>query len=229
VVVRVERRGPAALVVLNRPERRNALSIELRYVLAETFAALAADPAVNAIGLTGAGPAFCAGMDVKQFGGDAAHRAQLVESSVRCFAAVAECAKPTVALVNGPALAGGFALALLCDIRVADPAATFGFVELARGIPSSYAAAAWSLPVAVARDLCLTGRVVGAREAVALGIVSRVEDGMAALDEVARAPAAATAEVKRRILMHRGGVGALELARDEEAALRAALLGPEPA
>lgn len=223
----VQRIDAAALVMLNRPNKRNALSIELRVALAEAFETLAYDPDVNAIGLTGAGSAFCAGMDVTQFGGDAEHKRRLVETSVRCFAAVAECPKPTVALVNGPAMAGGFALALLCDVRVAAPAATFGFPELGRYIPPSYAAAAWSLPAAVARDLCLTGRIIGADEALALGVVSRIASGREALDEIAAGPAAATGEVKRRILLHRGGASAHALMVEEERVLRAALLGPD--
>ena len=221
----VERHEGAALVTLNRPDQRNALSIELRVALAEAFQALAGDDAVNAIGLTGAGSAFCAGMDITQFGGDAEHKRQLVESSVSAFAAVAECPKPTVALVNGPAVAGGFALALLCDVRVAAPTATFGFPELGRFIPPSYAAAAWSLPAAVARDLSLSGRLIDATEALALGVVSRISSGREALDEVAAAPPEATAEVKRRILLHRGGASAHELMIAEERALRSALLG----
>ena len=224
-LVLLDRDGPAALLTLNRPEKRNALSVELRVALAETLEALAADPGVAAIGLTGAGSSFCAGMDVTQFGGDEGHRRMLVETSVRAFGALAECPKPTVALVNGPALAGGFALALVCDVRVAAPAARFGFPELGRFIPPSYAATALALPPAVAADLCLTGRTVGADEALALGVVSRIEEGRAPLDEVARAPAAATAEVKRRILLHRRGSSAFELMAEEERALRAALLG----
>jgi enoyl-CoA hydratase/carnithine racemase len=140
---------------------------------------------------------------------------------------VAECPKPTVALVNGPAVAGGFALALLCDVRVAAPGARFGFPELGRYIPPSYAAAAWSLPPAVARDLCLTGRLIDASEALSLGVVSRISAGREALDEVAGAPAAATAEVKRRILLHRGGEDPRSLLAEEELVLRTALLGGE--
>jgi enoyl-CoA hydratase len=226
-LVLVDRSGPGALVTLNRPEKRNALSIELRVAMAETMERLANDPSVTAIGLTGAGSAFCAGMDVTQFGGDATHKRQLVETSVRAFNAVSECPKPTVALVNGPAIAGGFALALLCDLRVAAPTASFGFPELGRYIPPSYAAAAWALPPAVARDLCLTGRMIDAAEALSLGVVSRISAGPAALDEVARAPASATAEVKRRILLHRGGESPRRLAAGEERALRMALLGEE--
>jgi enoyl-CoA hydratase/carnithine racemase len=219
----IDRTGAAALVTLNRPEKRNALSIELRLALADALAKLAGDDSVAAIGLTGAGSAFSAGLDVSQFGGDAAHCELLVESSVRCFRAIAECARPTVALINGPAIAGGFALALLCDIRVASPGARVGFPEVGRFIPPSYAAAAWSLPAAVARDLCLTGRTLDAHEALALGVVSRISAGREALDELAAAPAPATAEVKRRILQQRAGASPEQLLADEERMLRAAV------
>ena len=87
--------------------------------------------------ITGAGAVFCAGMDVTQFGGDAANRARIVATSTRLFRALALCPAPVVAFVNGPALAGGFALALFCDVRFAAPEATFGFVEVARGIPAA--------------------------------------------------------------------------------------------
>jgi enoyl-CoA hydratase/carnithine racemase len=223
-LLRVERRDAAALVTLNRPEKRNALSIELRVLLADTFEALEVDRAVSAIGLTGAGSAFCAGMDLTQFGGGAEHRRQLAETSIRAFAAVSRCPKPTVARVNGPALAGGFALALLCDVRVAAPEARFGFPELGRSIPPSYAAAASALPPSVATDLCLTGRIIDAPEALSLGVVSRISDGHEALDEIASAPASATAEIKQRILGHRRGESIADLLAGEERDLRAALI-----
>lgn len=221
----VEHAGPGVLLTLNRAEKRNALSIELRLALAETLEALALEPGVTAIGLTGAGTAFCAGMDTTQFGGDADHRRRLVDSSIRCFRAVAECPKPTVALVNGPALAGGFALALLCDVRIAAPEATFGFPELGRAIPPAYAAAASALSPSVARDLCLTGRLIDAQDALALGVVSRISRDHSALEELAAAPGSATAEIKWRILRHRAGASPRELLADEEDALRGALLG----
>ncbi len=224
-LVLLDRDGPAALVTLNRPKKRNALSVQLRIELAEALEALAADRGVAAIGLTGAGSAFCAGMDVTQFGGDADHKRLLVETSVRAFDALAECTKPTVALVNGPALAGGFALALLCDVRVATPAASFGFPELGRYIPPSYAAAALGLTPAVAADLCLTGRVIDADEALSVGVVSRIGEGREALDQIARAPAPATAEVKRRMLLHRGGASPHALLAQEQRVFRATLLG----
>lgn len=115
----LERQDEVAIVTLQRPDKRNALSIDLRIELTDAFGALSEDDDVGAVVLTGAGPAFCSGMDVTQFGGDRAHKEQLVETSLASFRAVGTCRKPTVAAVNGPALAGGFALALLCDLRIA--------------------------------------------------------------------------------------------------------------
>ena len=157
----LERREDVAIVTLQRPEKRNALSIDLRVELAEAFAALSEDAGVGSVVLTGAGPAFCSGMDTTQFGGDRAHRQRLVETSIACFRAVGQCAKPVVGAVNGPALAGGFALALLCDMRLAAEE-SFGFPELPRGIPPSYAAARAALPAPVAAELTLTGRLLDA-------------------------------------------------------------------
>src|SRR5881628_227390 len=133
-------------LTLDRPEKRNALSLELRDELADALEAAEGDEATRCVLLTGAGSAFCAGMDVTQFGGDRANKERIVETSTRLFRALAGLPLPIVAAVNGPALAGGFALALLCDMRVAAEEASFGFPELPRGIPPSYAAARAALP-----------------------------------------------------------------------------------
>jgi enoyl-CoA hydratase/carnithine racemase len=220
--------GGVAVLTLNRPEKRNALSIEMRFELASLFEELAADSGVGCLVLTGAGSAFCSGMDVTQFGGDLENRRRIVESSIAAFGGLGRFPKPAVAAVNGPAIAGGFALALLCDIRVASVEARFGFGELPRGVPPSYASARAALPAALARELALTGRIVHAGEAVELGIVSdAVEpDGlMPRALELARAAAGPTgATTKSRILLERDHVlGRLFL--DEEWALRKALLG----
>jgi enoyl-CoA hydratase/carnithine racemase len=212
-----------AVVTLNRPEKRNALSLELRERLAAGLQEL---HDAHAILLTGAGSAFCAGMDVTQFGGDRAHRERIVATSIAAFRALALHPVPTIAYVNGPAVAGGFALALLCDVRLAAETARFGFPELGRHIPPAYAAASAALPEALARELCLTGRLVDAREAVAAGIAARLatrEEALAFAHGVAAQPPAATAAVKRRALAagEHTWRRALEL---EEEELRAALL-----
>ena len=230
----LERREDVAIVTLQRPEKRNALSIDLRVELAEAFAALSEDAGVGSVVLTGAGPAFCAGMDTTQFGGDRAHRQRLVETSIACFRAVGRCARPVVAAVNGPALAGGFALALLCDMRLAAEQASFGFPELPRGIPPSYAAARAALPAPVAAELTLTGRLLDAAGALRIGIVGAVypaDELMARAVElagrIASGPREAITETKRRILIDRERtIG--HLFEEEERLLREALLGDDP-
>ena len=226
----LDRRDQVAVVTLSRPEKRNALSIELRTELAEAFAALSADDDVGCIVLTGAGSAFCSGMDTSEFGGDRAHRERLVETSTVAFQAVGDCPRPVVAAVNGPALAGGFALSLLCDLRIAGRAATFGYPELPRGIPPSYAAARAVLPATVAKELCLTGRVVEAPEAQRLGIVREVASGdvleraVSLAERIAALPRQAILETKRRTLLERNHLWGF-LFDEEERVFRRALLG----
>jgi enoyl-CoA hydratase/carnithine racemase len=220
-----------ALVTLRRPEKRNALSIDLRVELADTFERLSSDEGVTCIVLTGAGSAFSSGMDMSQFGGERAHRERLVDTSTGAFHAVGQCPKPVVAAVNGPALAGGFALALLCDIRIAGTRAVFGYPELPRGIPPSYAAARAVLAPGIAREICLTGRSIDADEAFRLGLVSEVCPDEQLIGRardlagrIARMPRAAILETKRRILADgRRAFG--ELFEEEERIFRAALLG----
>jgi enoyl-CoA hydratase/carnithine racemase len=230
----LERQEDVAVVTLQRPEKRNALSIDLRIELADAFGALGDDEDVGAVVLTGAGPAFCSGMDVTQFGGDREHKERLVETSIACFQAVGNCLKPVVAAVNGPALAGGFALALLSDLRLAAESASFGFPELPRGIPPSYAAARAALPGPVAAELVLTGRLLDSFGALKLGIVSAVHpDGelmpraLELAGRIASGPRGAIGATKRRILIDRERtIG--HLFAEEERALRQALLGDEP-
>ena len=229
----LERQEDVAVVTLQRPEKRNALSIDLRIELADAFAGLGEDEDVGSVMLTGAPPAFCSGMDVTQFGGDRPHREQLVETSIACFRAIAGCPKPVVAAVNGPALAGGFAIALLCDLRLASENATFGFPELPRGIPPSYAAARAALPAAIAAELTLTGRTLDAFGALKMGVVSAVHPpdeliprSLELAGRIAAGPRGALAATKRRILLDRErNFG--HLFEEEERALREALLSGE--
>jgi enoyl-CoA hydratase len=223
-----QRRDGVALVTLNRPEKRNALSLELRALFADALADLAEDDAVACLVVTGAGSAFCSGMDVSEFGGDREQKERIVALSVAFFRAIAAFPKPAIAAVNGPAIAGGFALALHCDVRIASEDARLGFAE-PPGIPPSYAAARAALPAWLARDLCLTGRVVQAAEAQDLGIVSDVvpPDALTTrvaeiTDRLAASPASGLA-TKRRILLDRERYA--PLFAEEERMLREALLG----
>jgi enoyl-CoA hydratase/carnithine racemase len=230
----LERHGGVELLVLERPDKRNALSVSLRLELAAVFERLGADEGVGCAVLTGAGSAFCSGMDTDEFGGDEAHRRKLLESTVRCFEALARCPKPVVAAVNGPALGGGFALALLCDVRLAATGATFGFPGVALGIPASYGAARAVLGPAAARELAFTGRQIDAGEARTLGVVSEVMApealrgaAMDLADRIARAPRWAILETKRRVLLDAERTWQ-PLLEDELRALQDALLRPRP-
>ncbi|MGI9020244.1 MAG: enoyl-CoA hydratase/isomerase family protein [Solirubrobacterales bacterium] len=228
----IDRDEDVALVTLSRPQKRNALSIELREELAVAFGELSGDDGVGCVVLTGAGSAFCSGMDTTEFGGDREHRRRLVESSTLAFEAVSDCAQPVVAAVNGPALAGGFALSLLCDLRIASPEAVFGYPELPQGIPPSYAAARAVLPATVAQELCLTGRTVGAAEAKRLMIVREVAAGdvvarsLELAQKIAGLPRSAVLETKRRTRLERKHLWGF-LFDEEKRVLRRALLGEE--
>jgi len=233
-VLSVDRLGEVAVVTLRRPEKRNALSIELRQDLGDAFGELGHDPGIGCIVLTGAGSAFSSGMDLSEFGGDRARRQRLYASSLAAFEGVGQCARPVVAAVNGPALAGGFALALLCDLRIAVPTATFGYPELPRGIPPSYAAARAVLPATVAQELCLTGRIVTAAEAQKLRIVREVipagrdvrERGIELAERVTGLPRRAVLETKARTLLERKHLWGF-LFDEEREAFRHAVLGAE--
>src|SRR3990170_1248141 len=175
----IEVSGPdagAARVTLARPDKRNALSVALRDEVSDALAALAADPAVRVVVLTGAGSVFSAGFDLdefKQAAADPAFHRRLWESSDRFHRACLGFPLPLVAAVNGPAIAGGFDLAVMCDLRVAARTATFSHPELAFG-DVVYAPLHDLVGGAVARELCLTGRVVGADEALRLRLVASV-------------------------------------------------------
>lgn len=164
-----------ATIVLSRPEKKNALSIALRDEVSDAVDALVTDANVRCIVITGAGNLFSAGFDLGEFKllADPAGAARLWESSDRFHHALLGCPLPTLAAVNGPALAGGFDLAVLCDLRIATTTATFAHPEVTFG-DVVYGPLHDLVGGAVARELALTGRSVDAAEALALHLVSAV-------------------------------------------------------
>jgi enoyl-CoA hydratase len=161
-----------ARIMLERPEKKNALSIRLRDEVSDALDALAGDESVKAVVITGAGDVFSAGFDLREF-----EQPELAEelwaSSDRFHSTVLRFPLPLVAAVNGPALAGGFDLAVMCDIRVAADTARFAHPEITFG-DVVFGPLHDLVGGAVARDLCFTGRVVEAAEAKELGLVSSV-------------------------------------------------------
>jgi len=199
------------VVTMNRPEKRNALSTAVRDLVSDALDALGADDAVKCVVLTGAGTVFCAGFDLAEFRvEDADFQRRLWASSDRFHRTVLCFPLPLVAMVNGPALAGGFDLSVMCDLRVASTTARFAHPEQE-----------WSQVVygplealvggAAARDLCFTGRAIDATEALRLGLVSAVvepDDLLAhttsVTDAIVRAPRAALLSTKRKALKRAG-------------------------
>jgi len=177
MLTRVERISPKiARLTLDRPERRNALSVALRDEITEHLAGLAGDPELMALVITGAGDVFCAGFDLGEFeraATDPAFDEQLWASSDRYHDAVAQCPFVTIAALNGPAIAGGFDLAVLCDLRIASTTARFAHPEYTFG-DVVYAPLHDLVGGARARELCMTGREVSADEALEWGLVSAV-------------------------------------------------------
>jgi enoyl-CoA hydratase/carnithine racemase len=194
--LRTERPADGVVVVtLDRPDRRNALSTALRQEGNALLAELADDDSIRALVVTGAGPAFCAGFDLGEFGPaleDPSLAEALWASSDEWHHRWFTFPVPTIAAVNGPALAGGFDLAVLCDLRVAGPTATFAHPEIRFG-DVVYGPLHDLVGGAVARDLCFTARTIDAPEALRLGVVGQVADdsltaAVALAEQVAASP-----------------------------------------
>lgn len=178
--------GAVRTITLNRPERRNALTPEMQEELLVALHAAAFDASVRVLILTGAGEAFCAGLDLevmKQFAlshaGDSSAVMALEEDArriARIFRTLYELPKPTIARVQGHAIAGGTGLATMCDFTLAVPQAKFGYTEVRIGFVPALVSAYLSLQVGDkrARDLLLSGRLFSAEEARGLGLVTEV-------------------------------------------------------
>lgn len=197
-------------LTLNRPDRKNALSIALRDAVSDALDQLALDDEVRVVILTGAGTVFSAGFDLDEFDTDDPDR--LWASSDRFHQTCLRFPLPLVAAVNGPAVAGGFDLAVLCDIRLAASTAWFGHPEREH-FSVVYSPLHELVGGAVARDLCFTGRRVDAAEALALRLVSRVVppgELSAATEETARQIAVADRSVlvsMKEKAVARAGIG----------------------
>lgn len=183
-LVQYQLHGSAAVVTINRPDKRNALSRALIAELTAAFQRAATDPAARCVILTGSGPAFCAGMDLDELRGtiENATEAELVWDDAAKLSAlyslIYELPKPTIAAVNGAAVAGGAGLTTVCDLAVSVPAAKFGYPEVRRGL-----VAAMVLPHLLrhvgersARWMLLSGELIDAAEALRIGLVNGVTE-----------------------------------------------------
>ena len=176
-----ERRGAVSILRLNRPEARNALNGALMVALASALDEAEADPGIRAIVLTGSGDrAFCAGMDLRAFSSGEPMPAEGLAGFMKLLKG--DVKVPLVAAVNASAVAGGMELLLGCDVAVASSEAKFGLPEVKRGL---FAAGGGTfigqrIPLALALELTLTGDLIDAERALAIGLINQV----VAVDEV---------------------------------------------
>lgn len=209
--ITVEReKGGVCVLTLNRPGAKNALSIQLRREISAALDALAGEAAARCLIITGAGGVFSAGFDLKEFSRPELH-GEIFEASAKYHRDVWNFPRPVIAAVDGAALGGGFDLATLCDIRICAEGAFFAHPEIKFGAPPLFTPLRWLVGSGVARNLCLTGRKMGAEEALRTGLVSEVtaRESLAArareiAAEILKAPDAALACAKRYMVENEG-------------------------
>lgn len=178
-VLLIQRDDGIATLTLNRPWVMNALSRALRHALVDAFEAIEADDAIGVVVLTGAGRAFCAGLDLRELGGETDGDSDVGEAvgGTDLVAAIEGCTRPVIGAVNGVAVTGGFELALACDLLVASTEARFADTHARVGIFPG-----WGLSQKLSRivgpgrakELSLTGNYCTAEQALAWGLVNRV-------------------------------------------------------
>jgi len=223
------REEQVALVTLNRPEKRNAISAQM---IEELLAALeeCEKRTARVVILTGAGKAFCSGMDLDALRAlSSQSREQNLEDSrrmARLFRRLYEFPVPLIAAVNGAAIAGGTGIATLCDFTLAVPEAKFGYTEVKIGFVPAIVSVFLLRQVGEkrARDLLLTGRILDAAEAQALGLVSEIvppERLLARARELAASLLAASPTSLRRTKALLGSYAAAQLDREIELAIAA--------
>jgi enoyl-CoA hydratase len=183
--VEVERNGRVGIIRLNRPEARNAVNNELATGVEAALDEFEADDGIQAVIITGNGPTFCAGADLKVV---ASGRANDIGRGKGGFAGIVtrDFPKPIIAAVNGPALAGGFEIVLSCDLVVAADTARFGIPEVKRGLIAAAGGLlrlAKRVPLALALEFAMTGDPIDATKAETLGLVNKVVPRAQVLDE----------------------------------------------
>lgn len=166
------------VITLNRPNKQNAISIQMRREITDCLGQWKELDNIKVGIVTGAGTSFSSGFDLAEFAQQEKFQ-DLYDSSARYHRDLWNFSKPLIAAVNGPALGGGFDLALLCDIRVCADSASFGHPEIRFGAPPFITPLRSIVGEGIARDICLTGRTIDSQEAYRIGLVSHVISGNA--------------------------------------------------
>ena len=231
--ITIERKGGLAVVSLNRPDKLNALTLDMRVELTETFRQISTDPEVRAVLLRAEGRAFCAGADISTMGKDDVwgDRARLYRAH-QMILSIYNCEKPMVAAVRGPAVGIGLSMAMACDVLILSETAKLGQVFRKIGLAPD-GGAAFFLQNLIGRqratDLAFSARLVPAQEALTLGLASQVHaddalDAAAAdyVEDLASGPTFALAGAKR--LMRAAQQPSLEAFLETEAIIQGQII-----
>jgi len=213
--LQIEQRGPVAVLTLNNPEMRNAFSDAMHVGMREVWEHFALDPSVRTIVLTGAGRAFCAGGNIPAMirdYEDPQHRRETMRSARRLLDAMAECPKPVIAALNGPAVGLGCSVALSCDIVFMAESTYMADTHVSIGLVAGDGGAAlWPLLMSLlkAKYYLLTGERIPAADCVELGLANFAVPDAELLDRaielaerLARQPRQALEETKRALNIH---------------------------
>lgn len=162
-----------ALITLNRPERRNALSIQMREEMYQALLEQREDSSVRVIIFTGAGPAFSSGFDRREFGKPELYEA-LIASSSQFYRELWHFPKPVISAIDGATFAGGLDIAVFSDLRICTEGAFFGHPQVKFGGAPMYTPLRWLVGQTMARSMCLRGQIIDAEEALRVGLVNEV-------------------------------------------------------
>jgi enoyl-CoA hydratase/carnithine racemase len=237
-LIEYELRGPIGAVTLNRPDKLNAFGGTMRQDLLAVLRSAGEDPRCRVVVITGAGRAFCAGGDIEFMSGlqrsrDAESFRKLLDAGRDVIIQIASMRPPVIAAINGVAAGAGCNLALACDYRIASEDARLGQTFVKIGLHPDWGGT-WLLPRIIGRsralELMSTGRMIGAAEALAIGMIDRVVPGtslageaMALAETIAAAPPIAIAGIKRALSLTEANDLASQLALESEHQLRAFL------
>ena len=223
-------RPPAVVLTMNRPDRRNAISRALVSALLDAVSRARDDASVRCVILTGAGSSFCAGMDLAELAESLERKTEtnaVWDDALRLatlYDLIYTLPKPTIAAVNGPAVAGGAGFVTVCDLAVAVPGARFGYPEVRRGL-----VAAMVMPHLLrhvgertARFLLLTGNLIDAAEACRVGLINAVASGTELLEQAlgwahALAEGGPNALARTKTLLHQFSRQALSVSEAAQA------------
>lgn len=234
LTIRIEDRGRLRILTLNRPDRLNALNPELHHALQKAVLTAAADPAVGALALTGAGRAFCSGGDVRRSSEAAQAAPETQEARADALRrhgittrTLAAMPKPTIAIVNGVAAGAGMTLALACDLRVMSPDASFRAAYARIGLPGDLGISYFLTRLvgpARAREILFVDETIDADRCLTLGLVNRVYDDMeeaiAFARRLAEGPSIAFRHMKQNLTLAETATLAEVIDREADASAR---------